>query len=208
MNIQDYTRRPIEYNNIDGVGELGIGFMAAAFAAWMWILIVSPDDAIWHRWYMFVAFIATLSLVLHYGPKAIKKRLTYPRTGYVAYRRRFYVWAMVAASVLAALFVFLLSRGHVNYAALVGLAVVPGYVYRVVRMDQWKWVVAVALAAGSLAIASAPQWLRVASGMDPSELGGSIVLTLFFYGGVFLVSGAISFYLYLRRTQPPALEAE
>jgi hypothetical protein len=220
--VEDYAHRPKEYYNIDGVGELGMGFMLLAFALLIWLQTSAPKGSVWPLWYMLV-FLLVVPATVHYGSKAIKKHITYPRTGFVSYPRRTYLSALVTALIVAPICLVLVLRGRVNYATLMGLAVVPAYAYHMARTVQWKWLVVLALAAGSLAISAAPpefvraavhasradfQWLRGGYRIDSNELAGSALLTMSFYGSVLLVSGAISFYLYLRHTQPPAPKAE
>jgi hypothetical protein len=50
--VERLMQRPKLYNNIDGVGELGMGFMLLCFALLEWLQINSPASAIWHRVYV------------------------------------------------------------------------------------------------------------------------------------------------------------
>src|ERR1035438_7893474 len=84
--------RPKAYYNIDGVGELGIGFMCVCFALLGWMQVRSSEHSAWNRPYTLLVFMAVVCSIIHYGSKAIKKHITYPRTGFVQYSRRDTVW--------------------------------------------------------------------------------------------------------------------
>jgi hypothetical protein len=155
--------------------------------------------------------------VIHYGTKFLKQRITYPRTGFVEYRRdpKARIAPMVIGAVTAPVFVLLLIYGHVNPAAMVGIIVVPAYAYGMARTEQWKWLVAAVLAAGSLAIASLPTGVLESIAHDstlgpriPPGMIASWLLESLFVGATFLVSGAITLCLYLSRTRAPELAAE
>src|ERR1035437_5315900 len=98
--VENLLDRPMLYNNIDGVGELGLGFMFVAFATLMWLQAHSAPDAIWHRVYTLLVLMGIVLPVIHYGSKAIKERITYPRTGFVAYRKRDTVWLPMVLGAL------------------------------------------------------------------------------------------------------------
>src|ERR1022692_2144358 len=93
--------RPKLYYNIDGVGELGGGFTMLGFALLMWLQAHSPSGAIWHQMYAFVVYMAVMFSIIHYGTKAIKNHITYPRTGFVEYRKRDRVRPGIMAALLA-----------------------------------------------------------------------------------------------------------
>ncbi len=188
--IADYARRPREYYNIDGVGELATGFMLLAMGGF----VLLPKASGWRQWPVFIVFWAALSCILHYGPKAIKEHITYPRTGFVAYPRRERWNALGAGALVAALYVFLMARGRMNYAILMAVACVPAYIYHMAMRIKWKWLVVLALTAGSL-------WI------SPAKFVDSVVPTMTLYGVVLFIFGAISFYLYLRHVKLPVEES-
>jgi hypothetical protein len=89
---------------------------------------------------------------------------------------------------------------------LFGLFLAATYAYGFARTVRWKWAVACAMAWGSLAIVFLPANL-IAAQADPSW-GGAFALSMMLYGTLLLVSGGISFWLYLRHTQAPAPDAQ
>ena len=123
------------------------------------------------------------------------------------------VSAMVAAAVSIGM------RSHWNLtsvASLTGVLFAVSYAWRIARSVQWKWIVAVLLAASSLVVGLLP-----ASALDaligdslvtpshmPTQAFAAVWLCMTAYGVLTLISGSISFWLYLRRTQPPAPEGE
>src|ERR1019366_6838516 len=97
--IESLLQRPKLYNNIDGVGELGMGFMLLGFALLMWLQVHSPGSAIWHKVYVVLPLILLLGSIIDQGSKAIKRHITYPRTGFVEYKKRAKVWPAAIAFV-------------------------------------------------------------------------------------------------------------
>jgi hypothetical protein len=159
--------------------------------------------------------------VIHYGTKAIKTHITYPRTGFVEYRRRYRWLTAIIAAALSALAIPVLifaARRHWDVTllpSLFGLFLAAGYTYRLALTVRWKLVVGIAMAAASLAIALLPPSYFGALADDSwithpirTKLVGGLLLTIIVYGGLWLMSGGISLWLYLRHTQAPAQESQ
>ena len=199
--------RPLAYHNIDGTGELGFGVMMLGFATIGWMQKHTPPGSAWHSMYVFVIYMAAMLAVIHYGTKAIKERITYPRTGFVEYRRRNSVIAAVLAGVAAMGFaagVMLVRHLHWHItrpAAGFGLLFSVGYAIGMVRAGWawWKLAVPAVLAVGAGAIAVLPENV-----IGPVDDWFDVVLG--FFGALSLLSGAISFVLYIRHTQAEARE--
>ena len=209
--VGNLLHRPRLYYNVDGLGELGASVMCLGFALLLWLLMRSPADSIWHR-ISFFAFVG-LALLIRYGTKAVKTRITYPRTGFVQYRARDSRWrpAVLGAAGGAATAVGLsiALRRHWNLttpAALFGLLFAATYAYHFARTIRWKWAVAGIVALGSVAIAVLPE--DVIGAVANHSWQGAFVLTMTLYGAVLSISGGISFWLYLRHTEAPAPEAQ
>ena len=211
--------RPKFYRNIDGVTELGGGVLCLGCALFLWLQIHSPANSVWHRTSIF-AFVG-LMLVIHYGTKAIKTHITYPRTGFVEYRRSSRRLTGIIAAALGALVpvgLIIASRRHWDIttpASLIGLVFAAAYAYQIARPVRWKWVVVWAMALGSLVIAFLPAEVLASLANDSSaahpvraKLAGTTLLSLMVYGTMLLISGGLSFWLYLRHTQAPAQEAQ
>ena len=216
--LQGCLDRPRLYYNIDGVGELGIGVMCLGFAVLGWLQLHAPRTSIWHQMYTFVIYMAALVFLIHYGSKFIKKHLTYPRTGFVEYRKweRVSIWiATLVCSALASLGWNIVFERHWEISvpgSLVGLLFAAAYI-RIARTARWKWAVFWAMIAGTLVIAALPPDRLAAyanhAGLTsavPARVVGAYWLTVALFGFLSLISGGISFWLYLRHTQPPAQE--
>ena len=157
-------------------------------------------------------------LLIHYGTKAVKARMTYPRTGFVEYRRRWHTSAIAAAvGALGAAGLGVSLRRHWDismFASLAGLAFAAAYGYQVARPVRWKWVIVGAMAVASLVIPFLPADVLSTLGSESpahperANLLGSILLSLVMFGALLLISGGISLWLYLRHSQAPAPEGQ
>lgn len=208
-SVANLLDRPKQYYNIDGVGELGIGFMCLCFSLLMWLQIHTPQTAIWHRVYTVLIYVFLMSGIIKYGSEAIKRRITYPRTGFVEYRKRDSVWRpMLLSAPIAALVaagVAVAARRHWEMTApwaLYGLAFSAVYAYRFARSVRWKWAVAGIMACGALVIAFLP------TDHIGGPLIGAFAASMTLFGAALLVSGGLSLRLYVRHTQPPSPEGQ
>ena len=212
--------RPKAYYNIDGVGELGIGFMCLGYALIGWVQVHAAQNSVWNQMYMLLVYLVAVMGPIHYGSKAIKERITYRRTGFVAYRKSDTLWRPLILglgfSTLASAGVIVAARLHWDMstpASLIGIVFAASYAYGVARAVRWKWVVVWVMMLGSLVIAFLPANLvgALANGswvtnQFPAKLVGAFLLTVMLYGVTLLISGGVSFWLYLRHTQAPTQE--
>ena len=168
--VESLLKRPKSYDNIDGTGELGSGFMLMGFALIMCLQAHTPEDSIWHKMYVLFIWIALMSAIIHYGTKAIKNHITYPRTGFVAYRKQGRdldgdPCVRPGGAGCAGLALAVRSHRDVSMPAFfIGLFFSAGYAFSFARTVPWKWAVVLALLIGSVAIAlflepDLPLWL-------------------------------------------------
>jgi hypothetical protein len=209
--VENFLERPKLYYNIDGVGELSMGFMAMAFAFLGWMQLHAPRESVWHSMYLFIVYVGLTFLILKFGSKAIKNRITYPRTGFVEYRRHETVWLpMIFAACLAILTAVALqnsARFHWNLTTILplfGVLLAAGY-YRIARTVRWKWIAASFMAFASLLIAVNPGGLL---GSLTTQLLGTFWLTMTLCGAIYLISGGISLCLYIHHMQAPEQESQ
>lgn len=221
--IESVLQRPLLYNNVDGVGEFGFGVFCLGCGLLDWLQASHPANSIWHGWVGMMWFWLLIAAI-HYGSKAIKKNITYPRTGYVQYRARKSAWlyGLVLGCITALVAAYCLrwaARSHWDIsgphwglttpAALVGLIFAAVYAYKIAREIRWKWAVVSAIAISSIVISVIPKGMFGSSAVDRLPVNyGAWTLSLVAYGAILLLSGAISFALYVRHTQPPAGTAE
>jgi hypothetical protein len=216
-DLGDLQNRPKRYQNIDGTGELSFGLMILAFA------LTSYLDPIAHRTGILPRGLAGLLLYMYgmlvpflllgvFATRAIKKYITYPRTGYVVYRRItpenarrtiiFWIAVFLAAAGVAAV-AALIQRYHDNgwtRAAMIAGFLGPYMVlaHQARREHPWKLAVIAALAAGLLAISTLVPGSTV-------EVSRPMML---FTSATWIVSSGITLWLYICHTSPPAPEDE
>jgi hypothetical protein len=214
--LQDYMSRPRRYDNIDGTGEMAFGIMALGYTFLDCLQAVLPEDSTWRHGFasmvlFFAGVLMMLSLIL-WIPKVIKKRITWPRTGYVAYRRdgksrwtvivgTFVIAAGVAAGVVC-LMRFDRRQDPIGNLWMAAVAIyAAGYTFWICRMGRehpWKWLVLLFMTLGLLAMAL----------IAPAGFVGLWRPMLLFVGLTWLGSGGVTLCLYIRHTRPAATEAE
>lgn len=210
--LQDFSGRPARYANVDGTGEMNLGLMMLGFALLDYLYASLPGDSRWRTGAAsFVFMYGILGSVLalgYFGAKAVKRRITWPRTGYVAYSgapRRFWTAFLVGAVASAGFATWLLlsrSGAAIGWerAGYVGclLAAYTIFVVRGCRGQPWKWLVVAGLGAGLLAI-------LVTTPGSVWKMSRPVCLLA---GLTWLGSGAVTLGLYIRHTQPPAQVVE
>lgn len=214
--LQNYLEWPKRYDHIDGTGEMGMGVMLLGFALLSYLQAALPEGSMWRNGFasllfMYLILIPVLALG-YWGGKAIKSHITWPRTGYVAFRRGGTPWwtrvvstLVVSAGVgagFACLMVFARRHDSINLPRTGMLAVLVAtygiWVFRMGREQSWKWLIVLFMALGLLVID------LIVPG-DVVELFRPVSLLV---GLTWLGSGVATLYSYIRHTQPPALEAE
>ncbi len=201
--IDEYLRRPGRYENIDGLIDVGWGLMLLGFALFERLRNITSPESLLHRPPAKMVYIVALVLALHYGRKAVKKYVTYPRTGFIEHRKTLRtqlspVIGVVLGAVVSLAAVLVLRQGtRAGETLLICLS--NGFFYAVVtRLDRaWKWGVLLAMTAGVAAIA-----------LTPLHRDAFEQLWMAFLGVNWVLSGVITFTLYLRHTNPPERTAE
>ena len=202
--LDDYARRPIRYQYIDGIWEIGIGFLWVMWALLEKSLNGAPSNSIWRSRRTLALCFALVAFVVSGGTRALKKRITYPRTGFVKYQGlagKPWLLGMIAAAcaIPAAIFFYFVLR-HSRYSVTAAVeSAMLGLLYALVtRLEEaWRWVVLAAIVFGPVAISMLP--------LDRASIQG---LPMAFIGLTLFVSGVIALTLYLRRTRPAEREAE
>ena len=204
MNTLETTRRRTErYWYEDGIWEIGFGLVNLLLAGYFPLtrLLQTMDG------YNLVLVVLQLAVMLGifwmmgHLVRFLKERITYPRTGYVAYRRgplkararRILLIGLLSAGIAATLTVISASSSISSATPLVSGVIMAGLVtylgihYSLLRM----LVLAVVMLALSVLMAFFPL---------PAEQ--SQVLFFGAYGLLFLASGGVTLVSYLRRTRP------
>ena len=186
LQIQDYVARPRRYVNIDGSNELTWGAMLCGFSCLDWLHAIAPRDSLWGRpWAQAVCMVALVLLVVSAG-KALKRYVTWPRTGFVAYpdTAKRHMVPLVAAALAAAAAIgaaAIVRGGHLGMTTLLGAVNFVFYAVAAQPLRPWKYGFLLLIAAGTLWVADA--------------------YALLFFGLAFLASGVTTLTLYLRQTR-------
>jgi hypothetical protein len=186
LRIREYVSRPRRYANIDGLNELTWGAMCCGFYFVDWLHAIVPRDSLWHRpWAQGVCMVAMVGLVYLAG-KALKRYVTYPRTGFVAYpdtvkRRMVPVVTAAAAAATAFVIAAVVRGGHLRMETILGAVNFVFYAMAAQPFRPWKYGFLLLIAAGTFCVADA--------------------YALLFFGLVFLASGVTTLTLYLRQTR-------
>ena len=211
--LRNFMGRAKRYDNIDGTSEICIGLALLGFAVAGYLQASLPKNASrpMQALVMYAGLIPALGLG-YWIRRIIKRRITWPRTGYVACgpvgksrRNRMIVGWLVGGIVgtgVACLLGYARRHGLISVRAISLLAIYVVlcvcWVLRMGREHAWKWLVLVFSALGLLAIA-----LIVPGGVSEQQRPAML-----FLGLVWLASGGATLYSYLRHTQPPAPEGE
>lgn len=207
-SILDYEKRPTRYSNIDGIGEMFIGFVFLALTLLMHLDNVAPSGSIWHRKEVVLIASVLILVIVYLGQKLMKERITYRRTGYVKYRSSKVKTAIstvigfvVAGVVVVALSILWRPPQRDRYLILLaGLGFAFLYAYFLIYLTKmyyvWRYLVALCLAVGPFAVYSA---FPNVHGISNLSSGGVL-------GSCFLASGVITFWSYLHHTKPAEMQ--
>jgi MFS family permease len=210
--LRDIAARPRRYENVDGTTEMSFGLMIFAMTLMGYLIPIAEKNAILPRGLAGYLLILAGTLVpfILLGTvltRTIKKHITYPRTGYVAYRRMtgenrwrtgfFAIALSVAAAILASL-VPLIQRNHDSsiVRALMIFGFLGPYAFFALNTSKehpWKRYVIFAMAIGLLTIAF------LVPG-DTEQLSRPVMV---FSVSAWLVSGAATLVVCIRNTHAP-----
>jgi hypothetical protein len=185
--VKDYLSRPARYANIDGINELTWGAMVSGWACLDWIHAAVPHGSLWHEHWVQVVYLPAWVLAVYLGGKALKRYVTYPRTGFVAYpvkpaSRMAPAIAFVVAVATSFAFAALARSGHLQMnTIMMGVGQLVFYVFAARPWRPWKYAFLLLIAAVPLCVPDAH--------------------ALLFYGLAFLASGSTTLTLYLRQTR-------
>lgn len=203
--IEVAPQRAARYWYEDGLVEIGAGLLFLLLAALFAIESLAPAGSL-PPWFSAVGLPVIILggiIVLGLGLRTLKERLTYPRTGYVAYpptRPIRKVLAGIISGVVSMLLVLLLIS-HPEWLpalpAVQGAVVAAVWFLLSIRMGVPRMAIQGLLALGAGVIASL-------AGMETS-IGTAVVFGTIGLGS--LISGAFVLARYLRTTEPPAGEA-
>lgn len=143
LDLRELERRPVKYWNEDGLPELVMGTLWILWGG-AWIVgNALPRGAVWNAYWTFAPVLLVLSSVAAaWAIKKLKAHLTFPRTGYVAWKtptRGQRVMTAAVASVVAAAAVALIVRSRtegLERIAAPGLGVILSLGFLVASVTQ------------------------------------------------------------------------
>lgn len=204
-DLDRVAQRTYRYWYEDGIAEAatGVFFALIGFFLWASTRLTGPWILLWSLGLPISLIGGALGMRRLIG--ALKERLVYPRTGYVAYRRRsnWHRWAIGAGTAATMIALGSATRNleiRLNLTVLVSALLVAA----AFLSQSWRYGV---LRLGLLAAASAGIGLAVAKTGAANE----IAMARYFgaMGGCLLLSGLATLALYWRRTRPgPGGEGE
>lgn len=223
--LQDAALRLKRYDNIDGTGEMVMGLMLLGFGTLGMLRAALPEHSWWNKGFnglllMYLVLIPFMGLG-RWLQRIIKRRITWPRTGYVAFQsdKRVVLPLLLAiglgAMVIGALLGLLIASAKVDQLATHAWrtgATTAGRVFHVVfwpllyafwitrmgREQAWKWMVLIFMVLG----------LSVIVFVVPGNFFKMFGPVALYVGAIWFISGAATLALYVRYTWPPVEDAE
>ena len=228
--LQKLVLQPKRYETINGAGEIGWGMAILCFTASSYVPIILPGSP-WRGWIGFL-FLAGACLAMPLALWASKRFVTWPRVGYVAFRRDKPWWigiivsAVVGGGVSIALMLLLLPDWLHSIPATAHSAAItsptmpgrPGWLDRLLIAGFGMLNATLYLMINAVSIKEHRwKWVCFAVILAVSlviaflgkgnyvELSRPVYLL---HGPVFLLSGVITLIGFLSRHQPPDANAE
>ncbi len=186
-DLRSIERRPTKYWDIDGLPELVMGAMWIVWGGAMLLGQRLPRGAVWNAYWTCVpAFLALSGIGVTWAIKQLKGRITFPRTGYVAWKGPTQAVRFTAAGtalVTAVVLVLLVTRSRergIDQVVAPGLGVLLSLAFVVAGVRQRAphmlllagVALALGLAFGALATGwDAANWLLVGLGAAAVLIG-------------------------------------
>ena len=196
-DIEQKTRR---YWYVDGLAEIFIGLLLAVTGLMVLAMEAAPPGS-WQR----ITLVSGMMVIILGGAwlggkivKAVKARVTYPRTGYVSYhkpsrqRRRRNILIMIPIAAIWTILVVIFGKGLIAWAPLIEGLVLAAILW-VAGMGMLRFYL---LAGLSLAVGGILAYLQIGENMG--QMAFNAVMGLFL-----AISGTITLIQYLRQTSTP-----
>jgi len=199
-DLNNLMQRPVRYWYVDGLTEIGFGLICLVLAAYFFGQAFLPPDSMLFR----LLDMGFLFVILGAGwgvgqlINIAKNRLTYPRTGYVAYpaTKEYRRWlagglGILLGGLLSVLFTGVLSLDWMP--TLTGMILAAVITYMGFRIGQLRFFI--------LAFVS----LVIGVGLGLARIGNLTGLAVYYtlISLALVVSGALTLYSYIKKTSPP-----
>jgi hypothetical protein len=199
-DLDQARKRTFQYWYVDGLNEMAFGTICLLLGIIFWAQTIIPQGSMLNTMLTisFVLLIVVGGLILGRLMEAIKRRLTYPRTGYVAYtprqpRRKWLTGAM------AALLAVIIAQLVINYTdlqnvaiAFVGIVIGATLLFVGLRVHLERFYL---LAAFSAVAGAAVAWMKY-------DLTRASAIYYAILGIALFISGGLTLIKYLRQTSP------
>jgi hypothetical protein len=236
-NLQSPVEWHKRYDNVDGTGEMLMGMMLLGFGLLGHLQSILPADSIWRTNFFYSLFFMYAVLILVLGPCylirwVIKRRITFPRTGFVSlgigphhagadvgglgakvkksYWALIMVSAVIGAAVAAGLACLVaIQKRHLGAMMwLVGVGYVGYLGLWVLLYAFWIWRMGREYRWKWLMLLVMALGLLVIGIFGPGNFIEVARPVMLFVGTVWVFSGLATFYSYLRHTKPTTPEME
>ncbi len=237
-NLQSSVEWHKRYDNVDGTGEMFMGMMILGFGLLGYLQSILPADSIWQTNFFCSLFFMYAVLILVMGPGylirwVIKRRITFPRTGFVSLgigahhagadvgglgaKVKKSCWALImvsaiigGATVAAGLACLVaIQKRHLGAMMwLVGVGYVGYLGFWVLLYAFWIWRMGREHRWKWLMLLVMALGLLVIGIFGPGNYIGVARPVMLFVGAVWVFSGLATFCSYLRHTKPTTPETE
>lgn len=213
--IDQYVHSPRRYQLIDGTGEMNMGVGLLFFAVIMWL---SRSDVIggWQSMVVFFAGLGMIWVVTHFGTRYIRRRLVYPRSGYIKMRKRPWEWALMvllAGLIGAATTAYIAKPESWVLSPILGAGLLIGLscLIAALRFRSKKLIVYAAI---SIVLGILLQFIEPQASPDVDRfwwllaVHSSFIRYFFIMGIIWLFGGVLALCFYIHKTPERNLEAE
>ncbi len=205
-SIDHLSQRTLRYWYVDGLAEIAGGAIILLTGLLYLVISTIPNSPVRNLLLGFGQPMLIVAAVLGAGKvvQYFKERITYPRTGYVAYKRetskRRVLTIIVTAVFVAALVAFIALTQHVlneNWLPVISGALIALFTLYLAYRFGLKRFYVISVITFLLGLVTA--WLALPGDYSPAFFFSS-------FGLVWVLSGAWTLAHYLQNTSPPAGE--
>lgn len=202
--IDRVEKRTLRYWFIDGLAEIFFGVVCFLLGFYFYLQIALPEESLLNNLLTsgFLLFILALAWVGRRFISIAKNRLTYPRTGYVSYRREVRnkrLALAVAIGMSVSVVTVIIGQTSVNWMPIIaGFITAFVWLLTAYRTDLLRFYILSGVS------------LLIGIGLGINNIGDIRGISLFFLaiGLPTLLSGGITLWRYLRSTEPAEMDIE
>lgn len=206
VDIEKIEKRTVQSFYEDGLSEIALGLILLVLGGYFFAQIAAPAGSAWEDVLsmLFILVIVSAGFLVNRLLRYFKRRITYPRTGYVAFKKKERSPKRRAATAVVAMII------SASLAALYGMS--PTFKLLYPAVNGLLFAVAILLFANKVGIARffilAAASAVIGVGLAAAGLGDFKGISLFYllFGAAVLLSGLAALIVYLRRNPRPAAD--